>query len=576
MGLMSWLRGGRATGDASSPAVVDAPRPMGRDRVDVSRLAPVQRSVTAQDLVIDPGGFQAALTTRRETALGTPLGHLVSPDAPAGLVRGVALAAPGVALAAPGSPAPAVQRAVEMPLRMPGRSAPVAVQRHYGEDAPSLTSAGNSSAVAGLPVRQLVGEQPLVQQAEHVEHPAMGAESGGEALPGAAAVQRTVGSPPARPPRRTPGLGAPLPGLPPTAQRRAVRSSSPQLPSLRPPLVQRDAAPDAPVDDPAVPADGGTPAAPEVQEPSEPSETAEPLAPLLGDAPSVGVMSGGDPGGESMVAPASTDRTVPVQRSAADSAPTPVPPNTPVPPPAVGPTAPLLGERPLSLRAASAPDDAGPSAAAAVQRASEGGGGVQRMPSEPGGPPLSVIQPSAVPVRWTAPAPGAPAGPPAALLQREVSPVPRHTGGAPPVPGPAARTGGRATYPTAGSAAVAAGVAQRMADGSVVFAAAPLHGTSRPVVQRDAEIAEEPPPLPEPEPPPVTDSGAEEGPGPEGGPSGDVSAGPETRTGAPLGQGAPPVTDELVRALYGPLSRLLKADLRLERERAGFLINTRH
>ncbi|MEV0580883.1 hypothetical protein OG521_02675 [Streptomyces sp. NBC_01463] len=115
-----------------------------------------------------------------------------------------------------------------------------------------------------------------------------------------------------------------------------------------------------------------------------------------------------------------------------------------------------------------------------------------------------------------------------------------------------------------------------MADGSVVFAAAPLHGTSRPVVQRDAEIAEEPPPLPEPEPPPVTDSGAEEGPGPEGGPSGDVSAGPETRTGAPLGQGAPPVTDELVRALYGPLSRLLKADLRLERERAGFLINTRH
>lgn len=135
MGLMSWLSGGRATGDASSPAVVDAPRPMGRDRVDVSRLAPVQRSVTAQDLVIDPGGFQAALTTRRETALGTPLGHLVSPDAPAGLVRGVALAAPG-------SPAPAVQRAAEMPLRMPGRPAPVPVQRHYGEDAPSLTSAG--------------------------------------------------------------------------------------------------------------------------------------------------------------------------------------------------------------------------------------------------------------------------------------------------------------------------------------------------------------------------------------------------------------------------------------------------
>ncbi|AGP52677.1 hypothetical protein M271_05250 [Streptomyces rapamycinicus NRRL 5491] len=34
--------------------------------------------------------------------------------------------------------------------------------------------------------------------------------------------------------------------------------------------------------------------------------------------------------------------------------------------------------------------------------------------------------------------------------------------------------------------------------------------------------------------------------------------------------------DELVRALYAPLSRLLKAELRLERERAGHLINTRH
>ncbi|MBC3993737.1 hypothetical protein H8N00_33680, partial [Streptomyces sp. AC563] len=42
------------------------------------------------------------------------------------------------------------------------------------------------------------------------------------------------------------------------------------------------------------------------------------------------------------------------------------------------------------------------------------------------------------------------------------------------------------------------------------------------------------------------------------------------------GRGAPAVTDELVRALFAPLSRLLKAELRLERERAGFLIETRH
>lgn len=119
--------------------------------------------------------------------------------------------------------------------------------------------------------------------------------------------------------------------------------------------------------------------------------------------------------------------------------------------------------------------------------------------------------------------------------------------------------------------AVAAGVAQRMADGSVVFGGAPVSGTSRPVVQRDSDVAEEPPPPdPDPEPDPVTEpeDGAEPGTGTEAG-SG-AGAAPKD------GKGAPAVTDELVRALYTPLSRLLKNDLRLERERAGHLINTRH
>lgn len=122
--------------------------------------------------------------------------------------------------------------------------------------------------------------------------------------------------------------------------------------------------------------------------------------------------------------------------------------------------------------------------------------------------------------------------------------------------------------PSAGAVAVAAGVAQRMADGSVVFGGAPASGTSRPVVQRDAEVAEEPPP-PEPDPDPVTEPEEAAGPEPE--------SDPVTEAAAPKdGKGAPAVTDELVRALYAPLSRLLKNDLRLERERAGHLINTRH
>ncbi|OEV20558.1 hypothetical protein AN221_09870 [Streptomyces nanshensis] len=168
------------------------------------------------------------------------------------------------------------------------------------------------------------------------------------------------------------------------------------------------------------------------------------------------------------------------------------------------------------------------------------------------------------------------------------------------VPAPGAGGSPRG-FPTAGAVAVAAGVAQRMADGSVVFGApnpaaggapsftgtsAPLTGAprlptgiSRPVVQRAAEVAEEPPPPePEPEPEPVTEpdpvaeTEAETQPGPGGDSVTDAAAAARS-AGGPA---APPVTDELVRALYAPLSRLLRNDLRLERERAGRLINTRH
>ncbi|WP_330241940.1 hypothetical protein [Streptomyces sp. NBC_00525] len=584
MGLMSWLRGGRSAGaPAPTPPDGDGARPDRGDRVDVNRLEPVQRSVTGQRLLIDPTGFEAGLTTRQDTALGTPLGHLVSPEAPAGLVGGVADAVAG------SPPPPPVQRAVEMP--MPAARAgvrTVVVQRAYADGLPSLTSAGPTGAPAGMPVRRLIGEQPLVPTTEPAGPAPDPVASGPESAtpdPGSVAsrpeaaapgpgghadpppVQRTAADTPARPlpppmpPRRAGGLGAPLPGLPPTAQRRAAQSPAP-APS---PQVQRDSAP-PPADDAPSPESG----APD-RGPAEP----ESVAPLLGDAPLAQRPAPEDVSrtgsGEDTASPADTRTpTAPVQRSATALPPAPEP---------ARPTAPLLGARPLTLRTAPAPGAEAPAAEPAVQRAAESGGSLGGDPSRsspfvpaPDGPPPAVA------VRWTAPDTGGARGAggatvtPAAPSQPAPTPVQRQThpasgpGGGPRVP---------RSVPSAGAVAVAAGVAQRMADGSVVFASAPRDGTSRPVVQRDSETAEEPPPLPEPDPQP------EPQPEPEPEPEPSEAAQPPAATTAssmgPEGSPqAPPVTDELVRALYAPLSRLLKADLRLERERSGFLINTRH
>ncbi|WP_442810618.1 hypothetical protein [Streptomyces sp. Wh19] len=82
--------------------------------------------------------------------------------------------------------------------------------------------------------------------------------------------------------------------------------------------------------------------------------------------------------------------------------------------------------------------------------------------------------------------------------------------------------------------------------------------------------------FPYPVPDPIPDAAPEPEPEPEPGPTAEAHGAPGASAPAPAHGGAPVVTDELVRALYAPLSRLFKADLRLERERAGFLINTRH
>ncbi|WP_046500470.1 hypothetical protein [Streptomyces odonnellii] len=119
----------------------------------------------------------------------------------------------------------------------------------------------------------------------------------------------------------------------------------------------------------------------------------------------------------------------------------------------------------------------------------------------------------------------------------------------------------------AGTVAVDAGIAQRLPDGSVVF--------TQPVVQRaDGDMpVTEPPPVDPPTPPEPTGGTGGTGEAPAGTSGG--AAGTQGTDGG-KGAGAPKVTDELVRALVAPLSRLLKAELRIERERTGSLINTRH
>ncbi|MGW1411764.1 hypothetical protein [Streptomyces sp. NPDC002403] len=596
MGLMSWLRGGGRTETSAGAEAGAAPPAPPRERADLSELPPIQRTLGTQGLVIDPSGFQGSLSTRQDTSLGTPLGHLVSPDAPTGLVHGITAPAGPVTADRPSPVQRSMERSAELPVG--GGSVPLSVplslpvQRVVPGDAPAMTSAGEE-AVAELPVRQLVGEQPLVAAPE----PAVTRPEPGPATPNptpnphphphpspAPAVQRSVVPPAPGPARRVPGLGAPMPALPPTAQRQAA-VEGPGAESGGIPVARS-----------AVDGGGGhVPEAAQVPVPETEPGSGGPTAPLLGDSPLLPAASDSTPPG-----PAASDSTPPGPAPAVQRTPA-VPSQAPLaPPPSTDPVAPLLADRPVTLQNVSG---GGPGA---VQRSAVDGvvpsppAGAGPMPV-PGAEPVSPAD--AVPVRWTSGGAGTPsmaavAPSVPAALQRTVTapgqgtgaaspPLPalqRQAAGGPPVPRSlpgsgsgtawsAARTSSASgpSFTSAGSVAVAAGVAQRMADGSVVFGSPPPP-YAPPAVQRET-VTEEPPP---PDPP---EEAASE-PGPEPRPEPRAATGEHAAPGAPghgaAPGGAPVVTDELVRALYPPLSRLFKADLRLERERAGFLINTRH
>jgi hypothetical protein len=129
-------------------------------------------------------------------------------------------------------------------------------------------------------------------------------------------------------------------------------------------------------------------------------------------------------------------------------------------------------------------------------------------------------------------------------------------------PSPAAAAGGSARAARAvqrivdaGSVAVEAGIGRRDDDGSIVFAVPPA-----PVVQRPGGEPEVVPPT---RPPPDQ--------------TGPTTAVPTTTdavltTGAVPAGGAPDL-DDLARRLFDPLAARLRAELRLDRERAGLLLD---
>jgi hypothetical protein len=568
MGLLSWLNGGRRGTESSGEAasVRAQTPPAAAPAVPAwSELPPLQRALATPGLLSDPAGFRGSLSAWQDTSFQRPLGHLVSPEAPSGLGHGLTSSF-------------TVSRETDepSPLQSPadpagdGPLAPVQLQR----DTRSV------SLASSRPLQTSLQDLPRLTVATPTPSHATGDTETGTvdtSIPAAAPVRRslqrsaqtelpverrTFSTSPSAFRTRGFGLGEPLHSLPPTAQRTAGADSSMPLSQLNAPSAE------ATSESGRAEADG-----------SDASSR-----PLLGDDPLTTVSRTDETAQETDASPAAEGRIltppvvrdpVPLQRAAEDG--TPLPRLSAPTPESV---APLVAQRSIPLfSGAVAALDHTPTApleaahpTVPVQWTAPGSPDTGRpQTTNAGVPAVSASRATTTPVQRTvtamsADAPtSAPLSTPASQLQRTAASLPLSAPAAP---------------VDAGAVAVDAGVAQRMADGSVVF--------QSPTVQRDADTdppptdaaAEPPPPSdtpaepvdppPEPEPESVSDPGPgsdQPGPSDAHGPHG---------AHAEKGGGSPKVTDELVRALFAPLSRMLKAELRLDRERAGFLIDTRH
>ncbi|WP_031525791.1 hypothetical protein [Streptomyces sp. NRRL F-5123] len=576
MGLLSWLGGGSRSRPDARPAATADPETAGRSGGEAWReLPPIQRTTGDLGLVTDPGGFRASLDTWQDVSLSRPLGHVVSPEAPSGTLYDIASASPepppaaapeavgpGTRTWAPPSsgrtgahPAVALQRILGGgPLTSaaapPEEAGPVVVRPLAPPDAGPPT-ADEPSSVRELPAPPLVpppGAEPPAPPAVQRAAPP-GARPAAPPLPPPATppVQRTTEQPAVRPHQHL-GIGEPLPGLPPTARGPAARSTPASVtpePAAPEPLTTQSSreTPDAPPPVAAAP-------------PGSPAD-----GPLLGDspllppAPAPDARTPASDATEATGAPGNPLALVGMQRLPADL---PHPP----PPPATGPEhlAGLVGERPVPLFART-----------------DGPGTTTTPAPDPEQPVVArwATEPPAEPARRATPRPAVPTAP---YVQRSSAAAPGGaTSGGPPAPRPEPRrSAANRPWTDAGSVAIAAGVAQRTADGSVVFTPPSSTALTALAVQRapDPATAE-----PEFAPSAASDSAdsADSSPDP-GGPAATTTSKPADPARKADGEdgAAQHVDDALVRALFPRLSRLLKDELRRDRERAGFLINTRH
>jgi hypothetical protein len=194
---------------------------------------------------------------------------------------------------------------------------------------------------------------------------------------------------------------------------------------------------------------------------------------------------------------------------------------------------------------------------------------VQRLVDDPQAAPMTLLSATATPGRAERAAEtAAPTYPTAAVQRFDRSGPTASTPRSVMTPASPAAASGRPSWDT-GSIAVAAGIAHRDADGSVVFAV-PHNPPRVTTVQRAVEVDEmtvdntEPAATPAPAGP---DASA---------PTASTPASVSPAAGGPAAAaGAMPNLDELARRLYDPLAARIKAELRLDRERFGLVTDLR-